>query len=390
MCASEGGSPWFRYFPENYQWSQLFCHVLNFAPMGGSALWEVDQIGQRLKDKIGDDLAWFEEWERMADYVLAHAEEEDNKGHAQTAAGAYIRSAIYRFTGERLIQPDDPRKEASYRQVLSAFERGMRIQVPGFERIEVPYEEGPLPAYWIPPREANGKIPAVVFFDGADVSKESTVLWNALALRDRGIGCLCVDGPGQGEALRLQKIPSRYDYEVPATAAFDYISSRPEVDPSRIGLMAISMGGYYAPRAAAFEHRYAACLSWGGNIDIYETLVRRRKILESGGSESSAPLWQLPFLMGCPDFDSAMEKTRDFNLEGVAEKIRMPIIIVNGEDDAIAPIDLAHRLFEAIGSDDKEIKVFRTETGGSQHCLIDNLPLASNFVANWWMDRFCN
>jgi dienelactone hydrolase len=326
----------------------------------------------------------------MADYVLAYGEEEDKKGHAQTAAGAYIRSAIYRFTGERLIQPDDPRKEASYRKVLSAFERGIRIQVPGFERIEVPYEEGSLPAYWIPPLEASGKIPAVVFFDGADVSKESTVLWNALALRERGIGCLCVDGPGQGEALRLKKIPSRYDYEVPASAAFDYISSRSEVDPSRGGLMAISMGGYYAPRAAAFEHRYAACLSWGGNIDIYETLVRRRKILESGGSESSAPLWQLPFLMGCADFESAMEKTRDFNLEGVAEKIRMPIIIVNGEDDAIAPIDLAHRLFEACGSEDKEIKVFRTETGGSQHCLIDNLPLASNFVANWWMDRFCN
>lgn len=94
--------------------------------------------------------------------------------------------------------------------------------------------------------------------------------------------------------------------------------------------------------------------------------------------------------MGCPDFDSAMEKTRDFNLAGVAENIQMPIIIVNGEDDAIAPIDLAHRLFEKIGSEDKEIKVFRTETGGSQHCLIDNLPLASNFVANWWMDRFCN
>lgn len=323
----------------------------------------------------------------MADRVEALAGEEEKRGHRETAAGAYIRSAIYRYTGERLIHPDDPRKAASYRRVLEAFERGMRARVPGFERAEVPYEEGALPAYWVPPLNPREKFPAVVFFDGLDASKETTVLWGGLALRERGIGVLAVDGPGQGEALRLRHIASRPDYEVPATAAFDHIAGRPGVDPSRVGLMGMSFGGYLAPRAAAFEHRYAACVAWGAHFDYHEVWTQRRKSLESGGSVASSALWQLPFVLGRPDIDSAMERCRAYTLEGVAQKIRMPILIVHGEDDAITPVRMARRLYEACGSADKELKVFRVEDGGSQHCLLDNLPLASTYIADWWMDR---
>ena len=248
MSFSEPADRWFRYFPENYHWSQVFIGVLSLAPMGGSTLWEADQVGQRLKERVGDAKAWEKEWERIADHVENLAKVEERRGHPQTAAGAWIRSAIYRYTGERLIHPDDPRRASSYRKVAEAFERGMRVRVPGFERVEVPYEEGPLPAYWVPPINPLREFPAVVFFDGLDASKETTVIWGGPALRERGIGVLAVDGPGQGEALRLRNIPSRPDYEIPATAAFDCIAGRAGVDPSRIGLMGISFGGYLAPR----------------------------------------------------------------------------------------------------------------------------------------------
>ena len=115
--------------------------------------------------------------------------------------------------------------------------------------------------------------------------------------------------------------------------------------------------------------------------------ARVRRILESGGTVSASAIWQLPFVMGCPDIDSALEKARAFTLEGVAEKIRMPILIMNGEEDAIVPIRMAQRLFEACGSADKELKIFGVQNGGSQHCLFDNLPLASNYIADWWEDR---
>ena len=199
-----------------------------------------------------------------------------------------------------------------------------------------------------------------------------------------------MDGPGQGETLRLRKIPSRFDYEVAGTAAFDYLDARPEVDSGRIGLMAMSMGGYYAPRIAAFEHRYAACLTWGAHFDYHEVWEHRRKVLESGGTISSSAIWQLPWVLGTPDMDSAMEKCRAYTLAGVAEKIRMPICITHGQDDNIVPVDMAHRLYEACGSEEKELKIFTVEDGGSQHCVFDNLAMCGNWIADWWMDRFAS
>jgi hypothetical protein len=76
-----------------------------------------------------------------------------------------------------------------------------------------------------------------------------------------------IDTPGTGEPLRLRNVPSRPDYEVPTTAIVDYLVTRPDIDPERIGLLGISLGGYYAPRGASFEHRIKACAAWGGVWD---------------------------------------------------------------------------------------------------------------------------
>ena len=379
---------WFRYFPDHYLWSQVMCGMLSQVASGGSNFHELDQVGKRLVGKEGDGDAWYDAWHSMADKTLALAEAEEKKGHAITASSAYIRSAIYRYTCERFVHPDDPRKAGSYRELLPAWEKGMKRRVPGIERVEVPYEDTTLPAWWIPPKNPAGSDPAVAFFDGLDTCKEFTALGGGLALRERNIGVLCIDGPGQGEALRLQKIPSRHDYEAAGTAAFDCLDARAGVDSSRIGIMALSMGGYYAPRIAAFEHRYAACLTWGAHFDYHEVWVHRRKVLESGGTIASSAMWQLPWVLGKPDMDSAMEKCKRYTLAGVAEKIRMPICITHGQDDNIVPVEMAHRLYEACGSPEKELKLFTVEDGGSQHCVFDNSPMIANWIADWWMDRF--
>jgi alpha-beta hydrolase superfamily lysophospholipase len=110
---------------------------------------------------------------------------------------------------------------------------------------------------------AKGPAPTMVLFDGLDNCKEMSVLFAGLELAQRGYHTLAIDGPGQGEALRLRNIPARYDYEVAGTAAYNYVAGRNDVDAKRVAIMAYSAGGYYAPRAAAFEPRYAACVAWG-------------------------------------------------------------------------------------------------------------------------------
>ena len=289
MAAESIIGSWFRYFPEHYLWSQLMSGQINITPKGGSNFHELDQIGRRLSGRAGDAEAWHDAWAWMADKTLAHAEDEERRGHELTSMAAYVRSAIYRYASERFVHPEDPRKSDSYKKLLPHYEKGMKYRVPGFERVEVPYEEGPLAAYLLPPKNPTGSDPYVAFFDGLDGSKEITVLWGALALIERGVGVLCVDGPGQGETLRLRKIPSRPDYEVAGTAAFDFLDARPR-------------GGFWAHRPHGHEHgrllraahrRFRASLRGVSHLGCAFRLSRGL-----GAQEKSAGEWRHHLLFG--------------------------------------------------------------------------------------------
>src|SRR5260221_82797 len=94
-----------------------------------------------------------------------------------------------------------------------------------------------------------------------DTAKEMSIFFCGLEFARGGYNTLCLDGPGMGEMRRMRDMPSRYDYEVPGTAAYEYLLRRKDVDPKRIAIMGYSFGGYYSSRIAAFEKRYAACIA---------------------------------------------------------------------------------------------------------------------------------
>jgi alpha-beta hydrolase superfamily lysophospholipase len=264
---------------------------------------------------------------------------------------------------------------------MDCFGKAAAIALPGFEKVSVPYERSHLSAYFLPP-QAEPPYPTVVFFDGLDICKEITAHFGR-ELNRRGIACLAVDGPGQGESLRIQGIPSRHDYEVAAAAAVDYLSQRNDVDRHRLGVMAISMGGYYAPRCAAFEKRFKACVAWGAHYDYHALWIKRRRVMEAGGSQISAPNFHLPWVLGVSDMDQAMEALKPFTLQGVAGRITCPILITHGERDTIVPVENARRLFDEIASPDKELKVFTPEEGGAEHCQVDALQVGLAYMADW-------
>ena len=377
---------WFEYFPSNFVWSQQMMSMIDMAAWGAAAMGEIDQVGQRLKGREGDNEAWFTEWCAMAEDMERKARAAQAANHQLTAGTYFLHAGVYFLWAERFTPPGE-RKFNTYRRSMSCFVEGYQRRYPSIERVEVPYEGTTLPAYFMKAPGAGAKAPTVVCFDGLDLCKEASVLFAGIELANRGINMLAVDGPGQGEALRLRNIPSRYDYEVPGTAAYDYVAKRPEVDPKRIAVMAFSMGGYYAPRIAAFEKRYAACVAWGAHFDYHAVWMVRRREMESGGTKVTSARFQLPWVLGVPDMDAAMEKLENYRLAGIAEKIECPMLIVHGQHDTIVPVENANKLYAAAGSKQKTLKIFTPADGGSEHCHGDNRVVGANYIADWLMDN---
>ena len=260
------------------------------------------------------------------------------------------------------------------------------IKRPRMEHVEIPYDGKSLPAVYVHAEPANpsGKVPAVVFFDGLDVTKEIQYFKGVADLVARGIACLIVDGPGNGESIRFRNLYLRPDTEHYATPVFDFLAARPEVDAKRIGVMAISLGGYYAPRAAAFEKRYACCLAWGAQWD-YQKIWRDRfeRLARADTPSLSVAHQHIAWVLNVKTQDEVLKHLEPFKLDGVVQKISCPFLMLHGDGDEQIPLGEAQKCFDAVGSKQKTMKVFTREEGGYHHCQIDNQSICSAYMWDW-------
>ena len=381
----------FTYFPGDYRWSQGMMLALSAAPWGGAEIGEVHRVGLEVKDRVGDDAAWFEAWAAMAATLEAKGRSLAASGHAVSAAGYLSRAANYYHVGERFLQPKTAAGFDAYRRGVDCFALAARLlRHPRVEPVEVPYEGASLPALLVhaDPASLRGrKAPAMVFFDGFDVTKEIQYFKGVPDLAARGIACLIVDGPGNGESIRFRNLPLHHETERYATAAYDYLAARGEFDPQRIGVMALSLGGYYAPRAAAFEPRFACCVAWGAIWDYWQTWRDRLDRLARGEATSLSVPWEhLLWVFGVGTKEEALHRLEGFRLEAVAPRIRCPFLLVHGEGDRQIPLEVARRCYDAVGSAQKELKIFTRAEGGYQHCQSDNVSIGTAFMWDWIAD----
>ncbi len=377
---------WFMYFPGQYRWSAALDLVLGSAPYGGAELGEVDAVARRLAAKVGDDDAWFAAWAEMGDELRQGADADAAAGRSLTAARAYLRASSYYHIGERFKLPKDDAALDAYRKGVDCFGRFAElVDGPSIERVEVPFEGTHLPAYLALPSGLDGPVPCVVFFDGLDITKELQFVRGVTELVRRGVGCLVIDGPGNGESIRFRGLPLRPDHEAAGGAAIDYLASRPEVDGARIGVMGISLGGYYAARCASKEPRFAACVCWGAIWDYRATWERR--IAEAFSGAMSVAGDHICWVLGCETFDEALDLLSAYALDGVVQEMRCPYLLLHGARDEQIPLADAEAVYAAVGSADKELRVFDERTGGATHCQTDRLTVATVAWADWFADR---
>ncbi len=383
--------PAFLYFPSNYRWSMGLLICLGAAPWMGVEIDEVHRVGRALEDHVGDDGAWFSEWVRMGDTIEARGREEEKRGHRRTAASCFLRASRYYQTGERFIHPRSPQSQNVYAKSVKIFkDAAAALRRPRIESVEVPYEHASLPALLVHPDRsdsATGAAPCMVFFDGFDVTKELQYGYGIPDLAARGIGSLIVDGPGNGESVRFRNLPLIAETERYATPVYEYVASRSEFDPKRIGVMALSLGGYYAPRAAALEPRYACCVAWGAQWDYHAVWAKRLDELASGKVLSlSVPPEHLQWVLGVSSQAAALKKLEGFRLDGIVQKMRCPFLLLHGEGDEQIPLAIAQKCFDAVGSTQKMFRVFTREEGGFHHCQVDNVTIGVHAMWDWIED----
>lgn len=381
----------FMYFPENYRWSHGMLGALSTAPWGGAEIDEVHRVGLRLKGRVGDDSAWFSEWAGEAERIEKIGHYKAASGHAQSAASYLFRASMYYQVGERFLHPKTGESQAAYQRGVDAFRKAAGlVSRPRIEHVEVPYEGTRLPGIIVhadPVPGRAGRGPVMLFLDGFDVTKEIQYFKGIPGLAARGISCLILDGPGNGEAIRFRNLPLHYETERYAGAAYDYLAARSEFDPKRIGIMALSLGGYFAPRAASMDPRFACCISWGPEWDYHTKWQQRLARIERGETLSLSVPWQhLLWVFGVKTKEDAFKKLEGFKLDGVVQKMKCPYLLVHGEGDAQSPLEHAQKTIAACGSKQKELKIFTREEGGYHHCQIDNLSIGTAYMWDWLED----
>jgi fermentation-respiration switch protein FrsA (DUF1100 family) len=147
----------------------------------------------------------------------------------------------------------------------------------------------------------------------------------------------------------------------------------------------LSLGGYFAPRCAAYDSRYKACVAWGAIWDYYATWERRIERLKN--ASLPVPADHLLFVTGSSSFEEGLKKLEGFRLDGVAQRVKCPFLLTHGTEDEQVPMADAQKLFDAIGSKDKTFRVFDADEGGAQHCQRDYLTLGVAEMWNWFEDK---
>ncbi len=373
----------FEYFP-NYIWNLSVAIAME----SGGQIGEIVDMCQPIKDAAanGADAGtplFMAQWAAMGEKLVELAAEDEAKGRAFSASNKLERASLYLLIAERMQGHGHPGRQATYAKALAAFEKSTRLGKINRERVEIPLETGTMPALYT--RAAGpGPHPVVVCCNGLDSCKE-LLYWSRLpdALARRGVSTLCVDQPGSGEALRLQNLPVDPHSENWASKAVDWLEQQPDVDRTRIGMTGISLGGHFAPRAVAYEPRFASGAVWGANHNWREVQDKRMK---REGENPVPHYWaHVMWAFGAKDMDDFLAKSEAMNLNGHMDRIKVPFLVTHGANDRQISASYADDLYDQlIHAPRREKVIFTAREGGVEHVGADNMAYGRDCIADWF------
>ncbi len=314
---------------------------------------------------------WCGAWSARAAIHEGIGRGELDDGHNLSAAQHLSAAAVCYHFGKYLCVHDREEMQVAHMKAVACRNLALPHLAPPGGRVEIPYEGGTLFGNLRKPSGAQCP-PIVVMCMGLDSAKEEMDAYEVSFL-ERGLATLAFDGPGQGEGEYDFVI--RHDYEKPVAAVLDWLSGCTDIDAKSVAIWGVSLGGYYAARAAAFEPRIKAAVTLSGPFNwgaIWESLPPiTRKAFEVRA--------------GCANEEEAHARAKDLALDGIAEKITCPIFIVGGKRDRVIPWQDAARLAaEASGP----VVPLMIEDGG--HVANNRGYLYRTQTADWLAEQLRN
>jgi dienelactone hydrolase len=307
---------------------------------------------------------WHAAWCRNGDMHAALAEDAASKDRRLTAGEAWSRATVAYHFAKFVWMVDPKRSRAAADKAVAAMAKTHEYLDPDAERVEVPLDGGRVVGNLRRPPGAE-RPPLVLLVPGLDSTKEEFFRLENVFL-DRGMATLSMDGPGQGESG--YDLPIRPDYEVAVAAVLDALAGRSDVDLDRVGLLGVSMGGYYAPRVLAFEPRVKAGVGLSGPYkfsDIWDDVPPQTR--ETFVAKSFAR-----------DDDEGRSRAAELDLNGVAERIQQPYLGITGRLDRLIPWEQTERAAREAPNG-----TFILHEDGNHGCA--NVPYKTRPVAADWL-----
>jgi pimeloyl-ACP methyl ester carboxylesterase len=268
---------------------------------------------------------WLEAWSATAEVHRRLAEQAEADGNTRTAGEAYVRAALcYHFGKFVWLVNLERHREATERAIACIYAAHRHLD-PAAKRVELPFDGATLVGN-LRRRPGRGATPLVLLLPGLDSTKEEFFNWEKVFL-ERGLATFSFDGPGQGESGFETHI--RPDYEAAVSAALDALAW-----DGPVGACGVSLGGYYAPRAAAREPRLRAVAGVSGAFNFGECWDGLPALTREAFAHHS----------GAGDAEEARSRALELDLAPVIAALDRPALMVTGKLDRIIPWEQTKRI----------------------------------------------
>lgn len=379
--------------------------ALGAAYRGAADIGEVLATVARIVD--GDANSWLDEWIATAGAAWAAGRTASSHGRRASALSHFRRAATYYATALCQVgyssEPD--RRLGIWRRQRACWERSVDLsRIPG-ERVAISYEHTSLPGYFFRAADAapGEPRPLVVVNNGSDGATSQMWLLGGAAASERGYHWMTFDGPGQQAALFDQGLRFRPDWEAVLTPVVDVMSTRADVDETRMAVIGVGQGGYWVPRALAFEHRFAAAVTDPGVVDVsthwiaglpasmreqlrrgdHEAFDREMHLVELFDPATKVRLDLGGAAYGVDDGSRyrLFETVTGYRLDGELASITTPLLVTDPEAEPLWR-GQSRQLCESLPGIGQLVRFTKSE-GAGRHCEPLALALRDSRIFDW-------